>query len=100
MKILGHDYEIRNDPNVYLENDTVGQVCFRGLWIKLDSSAPITRYEEALLHEIIEALNYHLELKLDHEVLTALSEALFAVLDDNGLKMTWLPETVGGRDVA
>jgi len=40
-----------------------------------------------LLHEIIEGLNYHLELELDHRILSALSEGLFQVLRDN--KLTW-----------
>ncbi len=37
----------------------------------------------SILHEIIEALNYHLELDLKHSVIAQLEAGLFQVLEDN-----------------
>ena len=46
---------------------------------------PKSRQEEALLHEVIEAMNYHLEVELEHNKLTAISEALYMILIENKL---------------
>lgn len=89
IKILGHLYEVRDDHAVRVEDESCGQCCMAGLWIRLDPSAPPSRYEEAFLHEVIEALNFHLQLKLEHPILSALSEGLFQVLSENGMKTGW-----------
>ena len=46
---------------------------------------PETQVAETFLHEIIEALNYSLELELKHTRIQALSSGVFAVMRDNGL---------------
>jgi len=42
-----------------------------------------SQQEETLLHEIIEAINFNNELKLEHPQITALSTTLYQVLKDN-----------------
>jgi len=42
--------------------------------------------DSTLLHEIIEALNYHLELKLEHNQITSLEAGLYQTLKDNNLE--------------
>jgi hypothetical protein len=85
IKILGHIYNITLSVEPQLGSGTSGKCCANLLRIDLDSSTPATRRDEALLHEIIEALKFHLELNLEHSDLSALSEGLYAVMRDNGL---------------
>ncbi len=83
IKIMGHVYKEDLDESLVLERGTAGTCCPAKLTIRLCPHVPTSRREEARLHEIFEALNYHLELKLEHRVITALSEAWYAVLKEN-----------------
>ena len=89
LKIMGHAYSLILNPNLQRENGTPGACCAGVLKIQIDPGAPETRKEEALLHEIFEALKYHLDLGLDHDKLSALSEGLYQVLRDNQLITSW-----------
>ena len=40
-----------------------------------------------ILHEILEALRYHLEMPLDHQTLMSLEAGLFQALNDNGVNV-------------
>jgi hypothetical protein len=86
LKIMGHEYEVRVNNEPRLGMATVGTCCTNLLRIEIGQSEPESRQAEAFLHEIFEALNYHLSLGLDHDKqLFPLSEGLFQVLRDNGL---------------
>ena len=89
MKIMGHDYALVMNPDLQREMATPGACCAGTLKIQIDPGAPESRKEEALLHEIIEALKYHLDLELKHDKLSALSEGLYQVLRDNQLMSSW-----------
>jgi hypothetical protein len=58
------------------------------LTIKIDNSAPKDRKIETMLHEIIEAINVHTQLKLRHNQITTVSSILFQVLSDNGVNLS------------
>lgn len=83
IKILGHEYELHMTNKPLLERNTVACVCPNTLTIEISNLCPQSRQEEGLFHEIIEALNCHLDLKLEHDKLTALSEGLYQVFKDN-----------------
>lgn len=83
LKILGHEYQLRRKYRSLVECDSVAQVCFYTANIEIEDAYPQARQEEGLLHEIIEIINFHLALKLDHDKMTALSEGLYQVFKDN-----------------
>ena len=85
LKILGHNYTIEHDPDMALDHDACGQLFSRHTLIKISSVHERSRQEESLFHEIIEALNYHLDLSLEHHKITQLGEGMYQVLKDNGL---------------
>ena len=85
LKILGHNYEVILDPKLDFDSRKVGECHTGDNWIKICSIYKRSRQEEALIHEIIEAINYHLELELEHPKISSLSEALYQVLKDNKL---------------
>lgn len=83
IKILGHTYGVEVKPLQFKEG-AQGFHYKNCLLIEVDSMIAKSQQEEVLLHEIIEALNYRLELKLEHCVISSLSEGLYQVLNDAG----------------
>jgi hypothetical protein len=82
IKILGHDYKVNHINNTLKEGDAAS--CnMATLEINICNVHPKTRQMEGVVHEIIEALNYHLELELPHNKIMSLSEGLWQVLNDN-----------------
>ena len=86
MKILGHEYTVTQDKLMMDERRSVGTCCPATLTIKVYANSPKSRKEEALLHEIFEAIAYHLDIEnkeFDHQVLSSISEAFYQVIKDN-----------------
>ncbi len=80
IRILGIDY-----PVTYVDMcGNVGQCHNLETKIVIDTAQNSEQHQPCvLLHEIIEALDYRLELKLDHNVLTSLESGLYQVFRDN-----------------
>jgi hypothetical protein len=88
LKILGHNYTVKIDPvSARLAHNTSGTCCTATQEIEIDSNAPESSQAETLLHEIFEAIKYHLDMgdALKHNTLSQISECLFCVMRDNGL---------------
>ena len=83
MKILGHDVEIRFEKSLRQERSDIGQSCGSSLWISVDPTLKASMQESTLIHEIIEQLNYHLEMKLEHPIISQLEASLYQVMKDN-----------------
>ena len=85
LKILGIDYEIKTGGTGSVgESKAVGEHHPTACTIWIDTSINSFGHQKSvLLHEIIEALDYRLELKLDHERITQLEAGLFQTLMDN-----------------
>jgi len=83
IRILGLDYKIE----LYGERAGIhdaGQVLLGQAVIQLSESINNPDHlKSVLIHEIIEALNYRLELKLDHNVITSLEAGFFQIIQDN-----------------
>lgn len=86
IKILGHVYNIviQNDYIVESDGDT-GKCNNYNNTIYIAGELPDSAQRDVLLHEIIEAINYRLELKLEHHQICALGEVLNQVISDNDL---------------
>ncbi|MCK9519277.1 MAG: hypothetical protein M0R74_09705 [Dehalococcoidia bacterium] len=85
MKILGYDYKIEFDNLWDKKQGASGSCCANILTITLDPTFPAPRMEESLLHEIFEAIKFHLNYgeRFPHEMLSQLSEVLYQVMKDN-----------------
>lgn len=83
LKILGHIYKVEVKTLQFTEG-AQGFHYKNVPLLQVDSMLAKTLQEEVLLHEIIEAINYRLELKLEHTQITPLSEGLYQVLSDAG----------------
>lgn len=85
IRILGIDYTVNYcDMRKQHGRTDVGAVDPLGCAIVIDSSLNSEAHgKSVLLHEILEALDYRLELGLDHKVITQLEAGLFQVIRDN-----------------
>lgn len=91
IKILGYDYEIRGIPQMeFGGTDCPGRLHALKQIILVDLSQNKQCQESSLLHEIIEALNYHLETNISHQSIMSLEAGLYQVLKDNGINLSKL----------
>ena len=94
VRILGIDYKINHLDMVTLCGNTdAGNVVHQKCVINID--VPNNSKEHAksvLLHEILEALNYRLELNLRHEIIVQLEAGLFQVIKDNSKLLKYIGE--------
>jgi len=85
LKIFGHEYEVVVNDEVKTGNSDFGShwLKYGKIWINSD----ITQHqqESTLIHEILEAINAHLRLDLDHKQIFALETGLYQIIKDNGL---------------
>lgn len=85
IKILGHDYEVRHEKDLSRDRGSNGECRCNATHIAIDPSLPRSMQEKVLVHEVVEALNYHLELRLEHPQISAISEGIYSVLSRNGM---------------
>lgn len=87
LKVLGYTYTIQQTegPPEGIPSDSFGGCDFANGTIYCSKDIHQDLQESTLLHEILEALNYHLELGLKHPQITALEAGLYQVLKDNGI---------------
>ena len=86
IKILGHDYQVELTDNYIAKSGGNTGQCNNYLnIISIGKELPKSSQLEVLLHEVLEAINYRLELELEHPKLCVLGEVLHQVLRDNGM---------------
>ena len=85
LRILGVDYPVEfSDMMKVGGNGNAGCVDTSGCKIFVSNKVNSPQHQKSvLLHEIIEAINYRLELQLEHEKITQLESGLFSVFADN-----------------
>lgn len=96
MKILGYNYRVVRGATV-AEMDAHGRQHPRTQVLQVASDLTDEGYASTLLHEVLEALNYHLGLKLEHKVIMSLEAGLFQVLVDNGVDLSPLGTPKGEK---
>lgn len=79
VNILGHEYTVLERP----QDDAMGSCDVYKLTIELAPELNPSHRGETLLHEILEALNYHMEWKLPHRTLNQIALTLKATLKGN-----------------
>lgn len=83
IKIGGYIYSVKSSDTLARDSDALGSSCGNALEITIDTTIPKQNQESALLHEIIEQINYRYELKLTHNQISILESAIYQVLQDN-----------------
>ena len=86
LKIGGYLYtvEMRERDKNDGSNNPGASFC-RYQKIFIEKNAHKEQQESSLIHEILETIDYHYQLKMDHDKLSVLETALYQVLKDNKL---------------
>jgi hypothetical protein len=84
MKILGFDYALTYSS----DSSYVGACSADKLQIYIDPAVPKQRKLETILHEVIEAVNVHTNLRLQHRAIVTLATALHQALSENGVNLS------------
>ena len=84
IKVLGHEYSVIKEPHLFKRTEA-GACCPGTLEIRIDSTFAESKQAETFMHEIFEAMKYHLQSDMQHETITQLSELLFSIVRRNGL---------------
>jgi hypothetical protein len=86
VKILGFDYKVRlHDTDDKEQNGAVLGYCdFYRSRITVNSDMSEQQQVATFIHEILEAVNHHTELSLEHNKIKTLETAIYQVLNDNG----------------
>lgn len=85
MDILGYTYRVDKDKTILQLGEKAGVCYTRDQKISLASDQPSDSLISTFIHEIIEALDYHLELKLKHSQLCAIEVGIFSTLQKAGV---------------
>lgn len=84
VKVLGYNYNVE----YYHDNQTgrFGSCDINTLTLRINANKDREQMESTLLHEIIEAIDFHLGLELTEKQIMGLEAGLYAVLKENRLK--------------
>lgn len=88
VKILGYDYRIVEERD---HSGASGRAHITDQIIRISPDQHQQQKESTILHEILEALAYHLHLELpsdQHRVIMPLESALYQVLTDAGVDLS------------
>jgi hypothetical protein len=90
LKILGYAYTVREDKALQDNHNLFGQQKPVTLEITYSGNVARQMQESAVLHEIIEAINYHLQLGLKHQAIMGIETGLYGTLTDAGIDLSRL----------
>ena len=100
LNILGYSYTLYTEvpmsdiptdsPEDGGKNVGLTNLDTKEMWVASDMDKD--QKDSVLIHEIIEAINYHLELNLQHNQIMALEVGLHQVFQDSGVELSPLLE--------
>ncbi len=94
---MGYEYKLVSDSTLD-KIGAMGRLISKDQCIQIASDIHEQQKISSVLHEVLEALNYHLELKLDHPTIMSLESVLYQTLTDNGVDLTPLVKEINGRN--
>lgn len=87
MKILGYNYRLIEDGDADMIG-AFGRFHAAHLVLQIAEGLEQQQRVSSILHEILEALNYHLELGMPHNARMALEASLYQVFVDNNVDLS------------
>lgn len=91
MKIYGYEYTVKRGENID-DMGVFGDFRVKNQTIRIANDLCDEQVLSTLIHEILEAINYHNELKLEHSHIMVLEVGIYEVLKANGVDLSPLLE--------
>lgn len=95
VQVLGYEYGVQMD-RTREDMQSLGRRDSDLLIIRIAKDMPQALQISTLIHEVIEAANYHLELNIDHRAICALEAVMYLFLTAAGVDLRPLLETKDG----
>lgn len=89
LKILGYEYKVKQTTIADLGGN-YGTIDPDTFTIRVATDVDQQVYESTLVHEILEAINKHLELELDHKVISQMEAGFYGALKSGGVDLSKL----------
>jgi uncharacterized protein (UPF0335 family) len=87
MNILGYVYTFdKTLSGDYL--GSMGRCSGKTLRIEIAKELNSQQTQSTILHELIEAINFHLNLELEHKTIAALETGIYQTLTGNGIDLS------------
>jgi hypothetical protein len=99
MRIFGYNYKLKYSPS--MENggmDQAGRLHTVKQIINVDPDQHRQSQESTVLHEVLEAINYHLQFSLPHEQISGLETSLYQFLGDIGMDTSLLLKDLDSKE--
>lgn len=90
IRILGFDYTISVEKNTEAVEGRMGLTDFERQIIYINEELTPEMQVSTLLHEILEALNFHFELGLKHKQISCIEAGFFSTLSDNDWNLDYV----------
>jgi hypothetical protein len=87
MKILAYDYEIKAQPAPVEQIVLMGRHDANALRITICTGMDKQHQESTLIHEVLEAINWQLQIKLEEQQIICLEVGLYNVLQNTGVDL-------------
>lgn len=91
MKIYGYEYTVKRNETID-DMEAFGDFRAKNQTIRIASDLCAEQALSTLLHEILEAINYHNQLKLEHSAIMVLEVGIYETLKANGVDLRPLLE--------
>jgi hypothetical protein len=86
IKVIGKTYTVSENT----EMDHWGRCTYGKILISYDPNQHATQLKDTILHEVIHAVEYSMQLDMDEKQVHAMSTGILAVLLDNPKFAEWL----------
>ena len=93
VKILGYTYKVIRDGTIDMIG-AAGRFHPKSQTLQIATDQCKEQEISTLLHEIVEALNYHQQWSLEHKTIMSLEASLYQVLVDNGVDLSPLAREI------
>jgi hypothetical protein len=90
INILGYNYTIDTTRPLEEMEGNVGYCDFDKLELRVANDVPEDAKNSTIIHEIIEAVNYHLEIGLEESQIKQLEVGIFQAFNDNRVPISLL----------
>ena len=94
LKIFGCEYRVER----YEDLTSMGRCWSKKQLIQIESGLSKSHEYSTMIHEILEAINWHLQIGLDNKDISQLETGLYQVLIDNGVDLSPLLEELNKGD--
>jgi hypothetical protein len=84
VRVLGYEYTVKRSPPIDIGGmDQAGRAMILRQLMFVDPTQSKQSQDSTILHEAIEAMNYHLAFDMPHDVIMGMESGMYQFIKDN-----------------